>query len=65
MVDKTGMIRQVIIDNIYYKSLSDASRKLGACHKTIKSRILSPNPKFANYFYADTIQDEIKPSLPL
>lgn len=65
MVDKKGMTRQVIIDNIYYKSLSDASRKIGVSHKTIKSRILSPNPNFANYFYADTIEDEVKPSLTL
>lgn len=66
IMDKTGMTRQVIIDNIYYKSLSDASRKIGVSHNSIKSRILSPNPIFDNYFYADTIQDEVKqPSLVL
>ena len=66
IMDKKGMTRQVIIDNIYYKSLSDASRKIGVSPNSIKSRILSPNPKFDNYFYADTIQDEVKqPSLVL
>ena len=65
IMDKTGMTREVIIDNIYYKSLSDASRKLKSCHKTIKSRILSPNPIFDNYLYADNIEDEVKPASPL
>ena len=56
-----------MIDNIYYESLSDASRNIGVSHKTIKSRILSHNPEFANYCYADSkvLDDEIMPSLPL
>ena len=62
MVDKKCMTRQVIIDNIYYKSLSDASRKIGVSLHNIRKRILSPNPIFDNYFYADTIEDEVKPS---
>jgi hypothetical protein len=39
--------------------------KIGVNHKTIKSRILSPNPIFDNYNFADTNTDEIMPSLPL
>ena len=61
---KTNCIRQIVIDNIYYKSLSHAGRELGTSHMNIRNRIKSPNPKFANYFYADAIQDEVKqPSL--
>ena len=62
---KSGI--KVMIDNIYYESLSDASRNIGVSHKTIKSRILSHNPEFANYCYADSkvLDDEIMPSLPL
>jgi group I intron endonuclease len=63
---KTNCIRRIIIDNIYYKSLSHAGRELGTSHMNIRNRIKSPNPNFANYFYADTIQDEVKqPSLVL
>lgn len=63
---KTTCIRQIVIDNIYYKSLSHAGKELELGHVTVKNRILSPNPKFANYFYADTIEDEVKqPSLVL
>ena len=63
---KTNCIRQIVIDNIYYKSLSHAGRELGTSHMNIRNRIKSPNPNFANYFYADTIQDEVKqPSLVL
>lgn len=62
---KTNCIRQIVIDNIYYKSLSHAGRELGISHVNIRNRIKSPNPKFANYFYADTIQDELMPSFPL
>jgi group I intron endonuclease len=60
---KSGI--KVMIDNIYYESLSDASRNIGVSHKTIKSRILSHNPEFANYCYADTKTHEVMPSLPL
>ena len=61
---KTNCIRQIVIDNIYYKSLSHAGRELGTSHMNIRNRIKSPNPNFANYFYADAIQDEVKqPSL--
>jgi len=64
---KTNCIRQIVIDNIYYKSLSHAGRDLGISHVNIRNRIKSPNPKFANYFYADSkvLDDEIMPSLPL
>lgn len=63
---KTTCIRQIVIDNIYYKSLSHAGKELELGRVTVKNRILSPNQKFANYFYADAIQDEFKqPSLVL
>lgn len=67
IVDTTNCGIKVMIDNIYYESLSDAGRNIGVSHKTIKSRILSPNPKYANYFYADSkvLYDEPMPSLPL
>ena len=59
---KSGI--KVMIDNIYYESLSDASRNIGVSHKTIKSRILSHNPEFANYCYADTKSAKIMLPLP-
>jgi group I intron endonuclease len=65
IVDTTNCGIKVMIDNIYYESLSDAGRNIGVSHKTIKSRILSPNPKFSGYKYADTKTDEVMPSLPL
>ena len=64
IVDTTNCGIKVMIDNIYYESLSDAGRNIGVSHKTIKSRILSHNPKFANYNFADTKIDEVMPSLP-
>ena len=63
--NKVKHIKAVLIDDIFYKSLSDAAVKLKVSHTTIRNRIKSPNPKFAGYKYADTIQDEIMPSSPL
>lgn len=41
------------IDDVLYKSISDASKKLGIPHKTVHNRLNSPNLKYANYRYAD------------
>jgi predicted GIY-YIG superfamily endonuclease len=56
---KTTRIRPVIINNIYYESLSAAGRELGINHVTIRNRIKSPNPMFADYKYADDRTNEI------
>lgn len=56
---KTSCIRPVIINNIYYESLSAAGRELGINHVTIRNRIKSPNPIFADYKYADDQTNEI------
>lgn len=56
---KTTCIRPVRINNIYYESLSVAGRELGINHLTIRNRIKSPNPKFADYKYADDQTNEI------
>ena len=60
-------IREVIINGETYISVAEAGRKLNVCAPTIIHRIKSPNPKFANYFYADSkvLDDEPTPSLPL
>jgi group I intron endonuclease len=59
-------IREVIINGKTYISASEAGRQLNVCTATILHRIKSPNPLFANYFYTDTIKDEVKqPSLVL
>ena len=57
--------RNISIDNIVYVSVTEAARKLGVHRPTIYERIKSPNPKFANYFYADSkvLDDETMPSL--
>lgn len=59
--------RNISIDNIVYVSVTEAARKLGVHRPTIYERIKSPNPKYANYFYADSkvLYDEPMPSLPL
>jgi len=41
----------VIIDNILYESLNDASRKLNIQVATIRHRVISKNPKFEKYHY--------------
>ena len=46
-------VRSVIIDEVTYISAAEAGRKLGINHGTIKDRIHSYSPKFANYYYAD------------
>lgn len=64
---KPNNFKNISIDNIVYESVTDAARKLGVHRTTIYERIKSPNPKFANYFYADSkvLYDEPMPSLPL
>lgn len=57
--------REILIDGEIYISASEAGRQLNVCTATILHRIKSSNPKFANYFYADTIEDEVKPSSSL
>jgi group I intron endonuclease len=59
--------RKIVIDRKTYISATDAGRQLNVCTATILHRIKSPNPKFANYFYADSkvLDDEPTPSLPL
>jgi len=58
-------IREVIINGKTYISVAEAGRQFGVHGGTILNRIKSPNPKFANYFYTVTIQDEVKPSSAL
>lgn len=41
------------IDGIHYKSIGDASKKLGIPHKTVYNRLNSKNIKFSNYLYDD------------
>lgn len=48
-------IRAVVIDNIEYKSLGEASKALNVVPATISHRIKSKNLKFTNYFYKDSI----------
>ena len=59
--------RKIVIDRKTYISATEAGRQLNVCTATILHRIKSPNPKFANYFYADSkvLDDEPMPSLPL
>jgi len=58
-------VREVIIDGETYISVTDAAKELNVCVATILHRIKSPNPKYTKYFYADTIEDEVKPSSSL
>ena len=53
--------REVQINGKIYTSVTAAGNQLLVCTATILYRIKSPNPKFANYFYVDTIQDEFMP----
>jgi group I intron endonuclease len=46
-----SQMKPVIIENIEYISLSEASRKIGKNASTILFRIRSKNPKFKNYNY--------------
>ena len=53
--------REVQINGKIYTSVTAAGNQLLVCTATILYRIKSPNPKFANYFYVDTIQYEFMP----
>jgi group I intron endonuclease len=49
MGKKPSNMKQVMIDNIIYESISEATRQLGICGATILWRINSKNKKFQNY----------------
>lgn len=49
MGKKPSNMKQVMIDNIIYESLAEATRQLGICGATILWRINSKNKKFENY----------------
>lgn len=51
--------RKVTIDGKTYMTVSDAGRELNVCTATIIHRIKSPNPKYANYFYTDSNQNDL------
>ena len=59
---------QLVIDNVHYNSLADASRELDIPVPTILWRLKSKNKKFDNYKYADAdkqkIMDEEKQIIP-
>ena len=59
------MSKKVIIDDILYKSTAEASRQLGISKNVIANRLHNKFQIFDNYKFADTIQDEFKPSLTL
>ena len=60
---KTGTVptnaTQLVIDNVYYNSLTDASRELEIPVPTILWRLKSKNKKFDNYKYADSDKQKI------
>ena len=67
---KTGTVptntRYVIVDGISYVSVTEAGRQIGVCTATIIHRIKSPNLKYTNYHYADTVPSEsTTPASPL
>tara|TARA_R110002012_G_scaffold283779_1_gene474308 strand:- start:515 stop:1753 length:1239 start_codon:yes stop_codon:yes gene_type:complete len=62
---ESPMSKKVIIDDILYKSTAEASRQLGISRNIIANRLHNKFNIFDNYKFADTIQDEVKPSLPL
>tara|TARA_A100001035_G_C27689621_1_gene457147 strand:+ start:210 stop:950 length:741 start_codon:yes stop_codon:yes gene_type:complete len=41
--------KSIVIDDVIYKSISEAARELKTCRSTIYSRLNSPKDKFANY----------------
>lgn len=53
--------KKVIINGKTYNSVTEAGKLLLVCTATIVYRIKSPNPNYANYFYANDIQDKITP----
>ena len=50
-VYKGDQNKPVVIDNVEYSSLGDASKKTGIHNTTIRWRCLSKNPKYKNYHY--------------
>lgn len=57
-------IREVIINGETYISATEAGKQLNVCTATILHRIKSPNPKFANYFYVDSMMLDDETMLP-
>lgn len=57
-------VREVIINRETYISATEAGKQLNVCTATILHRIKSPNPKFANYFYVDSMMLDDETMLP-
>lgn len=55
---KGSQEKSVIIDNITYKSLSEASRQLSINSSTILFRIRSKNERFSNYNYIENSSND-------
>lgn len=49
--NKPPNMQKVLINDIEYESVTEASRQLNVCPSTMIFRIKSPNPKFQKYFY--------------
>jgi len=62
---ESPMSKKVVIDGILYKSTAEASRQLGISKNVIFNRLHNKFQIFDNYKFADTIQDEVKPSSSL
>lgn len=50
---KPHNFRSIVINNIVYKSVSEAARQINVHRTSIYDRLKSSNPKFANYKYVD------------
>ena len=60
------MSKKVIIDDILYKSTTEASRQLEISKNVIANRLHNKFQIFNNYKFTDTIQNKVKqPSLVL
>lgn len=51
-----GQGHKIVINNVNYNSISEASRKLNIPCPTVLWRLKSKNPKFINYKYAEPMQ---------
>jgi group I intron endonuclease len=51
----TVQAKEVSIDGIVYRSLTQAASSLGVHITTLSYRVKSPNPRFNSYFYTDSI----------
>ena len=50
---KPANMKKVIIDNIIYESVTDASRNLSVCPATVIFRIKSKSNNFKSYNYVE------------